>query len=360
MYYTGIDHHKRYSVACTLDAQGCKIHEARIEANAPEGFESYFKALSEPSQVAMEACGNWTTLYELLEQTGGVVEVVVTHPTRNRIIAESMHKNDRFDAHALATLLRGNFVSHVHVPSCEVRARKNILRQRLWLVRMRTRVRNRIHNVIDRHPQLPRPVFKDVFCNQGIAWLRRVKLPKAERVLLDQSLETHTLLQSQIKAMEERVAKINKSSPMARRLQTLPGVGLTLSLLIALEIDRIARLRDADKFCAYAGLVPTTRASGGKIAHGGLLPFCNSWLRWAFVEASWVGIGCSEYFGNFYKRHRKRGKGANNGIVITARRMAQIAWKMLSEQRDYSETPPMAGTRARKIFSGRSGLGMMV
>ena len=34
--YTGIDYHKRYSVACTVDAQGNKLQEAKIEANAPE------------------------------------------------------------------------------------------------------------------------------------------------------------------------------------------------------------------------------------------------------------------------------------------------------------------------------------
>ncbi len=38
MYYTGIDYHKHYSVACTLDAQSRKIREARIGRNAPEAF----------------------------------------------------------------------------------------------------------------------------------------------------------------------------------------------------------------------------------------------------------------------------------------------------------------------------------
>jgi hypothetical protein len=42
MIYTGIDYHKRYSVACTLDAQGNKLSQARIEANTAEGFASYF------------------------------------------------------------------------------------------------------------------------------------------------------------------------------------------------------------------------------------------------------------------------------------------------------------------------------
>ena len=38
MIYTGIDYHKRYSVACTLDAQGQKLHEARIDGNVPAAF----------------------------------------------------------------------------------------------------------------------------------------------------------------------------------------------------------------------------------------------------------------------------------------------------------------------------------
>jgi hypothetical protein len=38
MNYTGIDYHKRYSVACTLDAQGRQLKQARIDHNAPESF----------------------------------------------------------------------------------------------------------------------------------------------------------------------------------------------------------------------------------------------------------------------------------------------------------------------------------
>jgi hypothetical protein len=35
MIYTGIDHHKRYSVACALDAQGRKLLEKRIDHVSP-------------------------------------------------------------------------------------------------------------------------------------------------------------------------------------------------------------------------------------------------------------------------------------------------------------------------------------
>src|SRR5205823_13980260 len=71
-----------------------------------------------------------------------------------------------------------------------------------------------------------------------------------------------------------------------------------------------------------------------------MLPFCNKWLRWAFIEAAWVAVGCSGYFGSFYRRQRARGKKSNTAITIVARRMCRIAWSLLREGRDYNAQPP--------------------
>jgi transposase len=349
MNYTGIDYHKRYSVACTLDAQGRKLQEGRIDGNAIAAFAAYFKQLGSPSEVVIEACWNWGTLYDLLEGIDGVTKVVLSHPAKNRIIADAQIKNDRVDAKALATLLRGDFIARVHVPSRDVRQRKNVIRQRLWLARVRTMIRNRIHTVIDRHPQLERPAVKDLFSNAGKAWMKRAPLPPAERTLLDEDLALHALLQSHIDALETIIVEDNVKNQVVVRLQTLPGIGLILAPVIALEIDEIERFGTADKLCAYAGLVPTTHASGGKIAHGRMLPFCNRWLKWAFIEAAWVAVGCSDYFGAFYSKQRLRGKGANDAITIVARRMAKIAWKMLTVERDYTAVPPAKRALSKSI-----------
>ncbi|MFZ5495809.1 MAG: transposase [Verrucomicrobiota bacterium] len=256
MNYTGIDYHKRYSVACTLDAQGRLLKQARIDHNAPDAFAAYFKALDGPSEAVIEACWNWDTLYDVLEDTPGVAKVVLSNPAQNRIIADAQIKNNRVDAKALATLLRGNFVSTVHVPGKEVR-------QRLWLARVRTMGRNRIHTVLDRHPRLERPAVKDPFCNQGKAWMKRVALPAPDRQLLDEALELHELLALQIRTLEERIETDNAAHTDALRLRTLPGVGQVLGPVIALELADGGRFQTADKLCAYAGLVPTAHSSGG-------------------------------------------------------------------------------------------------
>ena len=100
------------------------------------------------------------------------------------------------------------------------------------------------------------------------------------------------------------------------------------------------RFSNAAKLCAYAGLVPRTYASGGKVYQGPLLKSRNKWLQWAFIEAAWVAISCSAYFGGLYRLHRARGKNANLAITIIARRMCQISFTLLKERRDFSETFP--------------------
>ena len=135
-----------------------------------------------------------------------------------------------------------------------------------------------------------------------------------------------------------------------QRLRTVPGIGPTLGAVLAAEIDTSERFPRADKLCAYAGLVPSAHASGGKVRHGRLLSACNQWLRWAFVEASWVAVGCpsamisgpngSPYFGALYKRQRDRGKKASTAITIIARRMCRIVWQLLREKRNFTLHPP--------------------
>lgn len=340
MLYTGIDYHRKYSVLRTLDAGGTRVKNARIDHEDPTAFAAYFASLPEVSRVVMEACWNWGWLYDLLNETKGVEDVVLAHPYKTRLIADAQIKTDGLDTEALATLLRGNLIAAVHAPTPATRARKHVIRQRMFWVGLRTRVRNRIHTVIARQRKLARPLFSDQFGKKGLHWLKGLELPAPDGALLRQDLRSLELLGTLIGELEKQIAAANAEDPAVARLQSLPGVGPILAAVIATEIDGIERFRSASKLSAYAGLVPTTHSSGGKTYHGDMLPFANRWLKWAFIEASWVAIGCSSYFGDIYRRHRARGKQANTAITIIARRLCRIAWQLLTEKRDFSANPP--------------------
>jgi len=346
----GIDIHKRYSVCVAQDEQGRRLAVARIEGNSVFGFAQFFKSLGGRSRVVIEACWNWGKIYDLLETLPEVEQVVVADPLKTRLIASSQIKTDGIDANALATLLRGNFIARVHVPCKATRQRKDELRQRLYWARLRTRIRNRIHAVLDRQRELELPQCSDLFGKRGMTHLMQLQLPEPDGSLLREDLALMTLLNQQMKEQERRITALNQSDKATGLLQTIPGLGPILGGVIAAEIDDISRFADPAHLCACAGLVPTTHASGGHIHQGGLLWACNKWLRWAFIEGAWVAISSSPYFGALYKRHRARGKKANIAITIVARRICQITWNLLKEQRPYREQPitfsPTAPVRA--------------
>jgi transposase len=354
MNYVGVDIHKRYSVCAAQDARGRLLGEARIEGNSVDGFVQYFQGLGGRSKVVIEACWNWGKLYDLLEALPQVSEVVLAHPLKTRLIAEAQIKTDKLDARALAMLLRGGLIARAHVPSPATRRRKNLLRQRLYWSRLRTRLRNRVHALVDRQHDISLPQCSDLFGRKGTCALETLELPAPDGQLLREHLQVLEVLRDQIKNQEKEIAQTNAQDRLSRRLLSLPGVGPILGAVIATEIDQIERFTDASHLCAYAGLVPGTYASGGHVYHGRLLPACDKWLRWAFIEAAWVSVGCSPYFGEFYRRQRARGKPANTAITIVARRMCRIAFALLKEDRDFLSQPPSATTSTRKTFPGRS------
>jgi transposase len=60
------------------------------------------------------------------------------------------NKTDKLDAKGLAILLRNGTLPEVWIPPSELRDQRGLLRSRIFLVRLRTRVKNRIHGTLSR------------------------------------------------------------------------------------------------------------------------------------------------------------------------------------------------------------------
>jgi transposase len=332
MLYAGVDTHKKYSKVVVTDSTGKRIAETSL-SNDLSSFHEFFSQSSEPVKAVVEAGRTWGVIYDLLESIG--VTPVLANPLKTRAIAEAKIKTDTIDARTLADLLRADLIPLVHVPSKEVRAQKNLLRQRLWLVGLRTMVKNRIHHILDRNHVTIIPC-SDIFGVAGRQLLDKVEITATENLLLKAHLEILDNIQDQIKAAEKWINQsLSQHSGMAI-VRTIPGLGKILSALVTLEVDNIHRFSYPGKLCAYAGLVPSTYASGGKVRHGHLLSSCNRWLRWAYVEAAWIAQRTSPYCHNYFERMKRR-KGANSANVALARRLCEITWYCLKENRAYEE-----------------------
>lgn len=334
MQFVGVDQHKKFSYMAVLGDQGRVTKEGRV-SNSREALRRFLNNPHPDGEkvAVLEAGRNWTVMYDWLEEE--VDKVKLAHPIKVKAIAEAKIKTDRIDAKVLAHLLRCDLVPEAYVPGKSTRVAKNVLRQRMFLVRLRTMVKNRIHTILDRHPKRREEIDPtDLFGTLGKTWLRGVTLPKEERRLLDSELKTLFFLEEAIKRSDSWVLTLSKDEPKVKRLMSVPGMGKFFALLIATEIDDITRFRNPDKLAAYAGLIPSTYSSGGKTFHGRITKQGNKYLRWAFVEAVWPAIRADLSLRLYYQRVKNR-KGANPAKVATARRLAKIVYRVLSEERDY-------------------------
>ena len=143
--YVGIDVHRKRSQVAVIDQAG----QVLANRNVPNGVQPILKViggLPPGTPAAFEACYGTGWLVELLEDYGFDPHLV--HPSRCKAIASARLKNDRVDAAILAQLLRADLLPEAWIAPPPVRALRALLRHRVALVRLRTRLRNRIHAIV--------------------------------------------------------------------------------------------------------------------------------------------------------------------------------------------------------------------
>lgn len=332
MLYAGLDVHKRTTYVTVVDEGGEVVKRKQVKSTAA-GMKKALGRYRRPVKAVLEASYNWGPVHDWLEDV--VDEVILAHPAKVRAIADARIKTDKIDSGILAHLLRADLIPEAYAPSKEVRSTKRVLRQRMFLVRLRTMVKNRIRALLAQHA-VEVPEVSDLYGKRGRAWLDGLELPDADGKLLREDLELLDFLSERISTTEGLIKDLSKGDEAVRWLSSIPGVGAFISVLVRYEVDDISRFRDAKKFASYTGLIPSTYASGDRMMHGRLTKQGNKWLRWAFVEAVRPAITSSPWLRRYYEKIKKR-LGSKDACVATARKLAELAWTVWTEKRFYED-----------------------
>lgn len=332
MLYVGVDAHRSTSHITVMDETGRILRRKQVPSS-PIGLQQVLGHYKEPMKAVLEASYTWGPVYDWLDEL--VDEVILAHPAKVKAIADARIKTDKIDSETLAHLLRANLIPQAYAPSKDVRAIKRVLRQRMFLVRVQTMIKNRIHALLSQHA-LERPEVSDLFGKVGLQWLRAAPVPEPDRRVLDTDLALLEELQDSIAATNELLKELAADDQAVRWLGSVPGIGDFFSVLIRYEIADIRRFRTAKRFVSHTGLVPSTYASGERLVHGHLTKRGNKWLRWAFIEAVSPAIRRSAFLRRHYDRLKAR-RGAKDARVSTARKLAELAWTVWREGRCYEE-----------------------
>src|SRR3984885_10146024 len=198
--FIGCDAHKKFSVFVAVNEKGQPGEALRV-VHDRELYREFLARLPAHSAIAVEASGSYSWLVGEMERLGHRPKLCNPHEAKRRM--GRTKKTDTLDARGLAILLRNGTLPEVWIPPNELRDQRELLRCRIFLVRLRTRVKNRIHVTLLRYNvQVP---GADLFgVGPRLELVQRLpELPAHSREAVVQELQTLDFLEQQVESAEQ-------------------------------------------------------------------------------------------------------------------------------------------------------------
>jgi transposase len=326
--YCGIDLHARSMYVCILSQEGEILLHRNMKA-APEPFLKAIAPYREGLVVAVECIFTWYWLADLCAEQG--LPFVLGHALYMKAIHGGKAKNDKIDSQKIAALLRGGMLPQAYVYPAEMRATRDLLRRRTHLMRKRAELLAHVQNTNSQYnlPEIGKKIAYKAN-REGVA-NRFTDLAVQKNIEVDLALITYyDALLSDLELYLLKTAKQHDANTLYL-LQTVPGIGKILSLVLLYEIHDIDRFPRVQDFVSYCRLVKCAKESAGKRLGTSGKKIGNAHLKWAFSEAAALFLRNNEpgqkYLTRLEKRHDK-----GKALTILAHKLARAVYYMLKRK----------------------------
>lgn len=282
-------------------------------------------------KCAIESCRGYEWFIDLLKEIGLNVELCNAHEVK--LIAHSRCKTDKVDSRILMELLAINFLPVCYQPSAEQRALRERLRWRCHLVRNATRLKLRVHALLDKE-NIGLKVSPNLSSIKGRELLRQVKLRSPGRQeLLEKHLSLLDYFDLTINAEDAWINKTAKHNADAQLLMTIPGIGAFSALFLIAELGDITRFKRAAQVVNFAGLAPRVSQSGDFKRTGPITKAGSPLLRWILVQDAWMALRCYEFRCHFASVSKRCGR--HGAIVSVARKLLEVVYRVLRDKKPF-------------------------
>src|SRR5438132_10400646 len=327
-FYCGIDLHARTMYLCILNRDG----EILVHRNMPVGPEPFLKTIAPYRTdlvVCVECIFTWYWLADLCTREG--IPFVLGTALYMKAIHGGKAKNDKIDAQKIAVLLRGGMLPQAYVYPAEMRATRDVLRRRIHLARKRGELLAHVQNTNSQYnlPAIGKKIASKANRN-GVA--ERCADPAVQKSIeVDLALITYD--DELLRDLELTIVKTAKhhDANTLYLLQTVPGIGKILSLVLLYEIHEIHRFPRVQDFLSYCRLVKCRKESAGKRLGTSGAKIGNAHLKWAFSEAAVLFLrdhpAAQKYLARLEKKHDK-----GKALTILAQKLARAVYYMLKRQ----------------------------
>jgi transposase len=332
----GIDLGKNSCSVVGLDASGRVVLRRRVRR---EGIVALAAKLP-GCMVAMEACCGAHHLGRLLAAQGHEVRLMSPEYVRPYVKAQ---KNDDRDAEAIAEAATRPTMRFVALKS-EAQLDVQVLhRVRDRLVGQRTALMNQMRSILlERGIVVPQGRRKLLEAIESASAGETDLSARIGRLLTDM-LEQWCDFDRRIEALDDEFAEMARADPAARRLATVPGIGVLNATAMVAAIGDAATFGRGRDLAAWLGLVPRQATTGGKPRLLGITKRGSKYLRKLLIQGARAALPSlaktATPLGNWLRGLLGRAHG-NIVVVALASKMARIAWALLRKEEDFVAARP--------------------
>jgi len=337
--YVGIDVHKR-NLAVRVNCEGEEIYQAMIPADPERLIRLLSRFEASEVHTVYEAGPTGYSLHDALTAAG--FDSMVTPPSQVPQLGGKV-KTDHRDSKKLAEMLAGGFLKHVHVPTPEQRAERQLLRTRNQIRKHRIQTQNQIKSMLLFHGKRPPSTVREGWTQEYIHWVETVPWEYEElKVSMGALLELFRQLDKQLKEITKQLAALAMKEQYREHVQlatSIPGIGRYTALALGMEIQEMSRFRRSGQLSSYLGLTPSQHSSGQSIRMGRITHCGNARLRALLVESSWTLIRHDLQARETYERIKHQTGSGKKAITAIARRLALRLRRVLLDKMPYRIDP---------------------
>jgi transposase len=258
-------------------------------------------------------------------------------------------KTDAGDAAAICEAVTRPTMRFVAIKSPEQQAILALHRTRDLLIRQRTQLVNMIRAQL---------------AEFGIVLAKGIQhaLKLVDRLLDGEALDIPALAAKVVIALAEQVRDLqvrigilerdlkawSRDNQVAKRLQTIPGIGIITASALAASVTDPQQFTSGRQFAAWLGLTPRANSSGGKERSGRISKMGDQYLRRLLVNGATSRLRWLRHHPEAqpWAAELLQRKPAKLVAVALANKVARIAWAVMTRGETYRAPRPSTRQQA--------------
>jgi len=300
----------------------------------------FFERL-DPCLVGIEACG--TSHYWAREISTFGHEVRLMPPAYVKPYVKR-GKTDASDAEAICEAVSRPTMRYVAIKSCEQQAALTIHRTGDLFVKQRTQLVNMIRGLLAEFGiEIRRGITHALSLAERIAVGDMPGIPALAAKMIASLAGQILDLEARLREIERELLAWHRSSEIARRLATIPGVGTVCATAFAASVTDPHQFRSGRQFAAWLGLTPLQHSSGGKERLGRISKMGDKYLRRLLVVGMTSLVRRAKYKPDAVDRWLTdllSRKPARVVTVALANKAARVIWAIMARGGTYRAPQP--------------------